>query len=213
MTSISATRDNARVATNALSQSSAPLPLAAVHVVTFVHEMAAIFWIAEADFIRRFPASTATTTFDELVRVYGPRDRRDRGASIALNILDASGALRNCERVESPANERQISVRSGCHCNPGAREVALGYPRTVLAGCLKDTEHKPFEEFMRASRGCRDGVVRVSVGIASNFEHAYRFLDFARSFTDRHAPLDQHALFARKQCHGCRRWRGRTDGR
>ena len=148
-----------------------------------------------------------------LVRVYGPPDTRDRGGNIALNILDASGALWNCERVESLANERQISVRSGCHCNPGAREVALGYPRTLLTGCLKDTEHTPFEEFMRASRVCRDGVVRVSVGIASNFEDAYRFVDFARSFTDRHAPLHQRALFTRRHCQGCRRWRGRIDGR
>jgi selenocysteine lyase/cysteine desulfurase len=147
------------------------------------------------------------------VRVYGPRDTRDRGASVALNVLDASGELWNCERVESLANERQISVRSGCHCNPGARKVALGYPRSLLAGCLKDTENNPVEEFMRASRGCRDGVVRVSLGIASNFEDAYRFVDFARSFTDRHAPLDQRAPLARRQCQGCRRWRGRTDGR
>jgi selenocysteine lyase/cysteine desulfurase len=146
-----------------------------------------------------------------VVRVYGPRDTRDRGASVALNILDASGAVWNCERVESLANERKISVRSGCHCNPGAREVALGYPTRLLAGCLQDKEHKTYDEFMRASRDCRDGVVRVSIGIASTFGDAYRFVDFARSFTDRYAQLDQRAVFARRQCQGCRRWRGRMD--
>src|SRR5215468_9701443 len=92
----------------------------------------------------------------------------------------------------------------GSHCNPGAREVALGYPRTLLARGLKGQENKTFDEFMRVSRGYRDGVVRVSVGIASTFEGAYRFVDFARSFTDRRAPLDQRAELARRHCQGCR---------
>src|SRR5262249_52874040 len=87
-----------------------------------------------------------------VVRVYGPRDTRDRGATVALNILDPSGAVWDCWYVESLANERKLSVRSGCHCNPGAREVALGYPRTLLAKCFNAKEQKSFAEFMRGSR-------------------------------------------------------------
>jgi selenocysteine lyase/cysteine desulfurase len=129
-----------------------------------------------------------------VVRVYGPRDMRDRGANVALNILDPSGALWDCWRVESLANEQNLSVRSGCHCNPGAREVALGYSRPLLAECFKNKDQRSFEEFTEATRGCKDGVVRVSLGIASTFKDVYHFVAFARSFTDRHAPPNQRAV-------------------
>ena len=130
-----------------------------------------------------------------VVRVYGPRDTHDRGATVALNILDPSGAVWDCWCIESLANAQTLSVRAGCHCNPGAREVALGYPRTVLAACFKDKEQLSFEEFTRVTRDCKDGVVRVSLGVASTFKDAYRFIAFAHTFTDRHAPLDQRAAF------------------
>jgi selenocysteine lyase/cysteine desulfurase len=128
-----------------------------------------------------------------VVRVYGPRDRRERGATVALNILDPSGALWDSWRIETLANEQKLSVRSGCHCNPGAREVALGYSRTLLAACFKQKDRVSFDEFSRLTRECKDGVVRVSLGIASTFKDVYRFVSFARSFTDRPAPLDQRA--------------------
>ena len=64
-----------------------------------------------------------------VVSVYGPPDMRDAAQTVALNMLDPSGAVWDCWRVEALANERKLSVRPGCHCNPGAREVALGYPR------------------------------------------------------------------------------------
>jgi selenocysteine lyase/cysteine desulfurase len=128
-----------------------------------------------------------------VVRVYGPQDMHDRGANVALNMLDSSGAVWDCWSIESLANERKLSVRSGCHCNPGAREVALGYPRSLLAACFKKKDQLSFDEFTRATRGCKDGVVRVSLGLASTFKDVYRFVAFARTFTDRHAPLNQRA--------------------
>jgi selenocysteine lyase/cysteine desulfurase len=143
------------------------------------------------------------------VRVYGPRDTRDRGATIALNMLDPSGGVWDCWHVEALANERKLSVRAGCHCNPGAREVALQYPRSLLAACFKDNKDKTFEEFMRSSRYCRAGVVRVSLGIASTFKDAFQFAEFARSFLDRDAPVGQRAAFSRRPCSGCHRWRRR----
>jgi selenocysteine lyase/cysteine desulfurase len=142
-----------------------------------------------------------------VVRIYGPRDTWDRGATLALNFVDPSGALWDCWRVESFANMRQLSVRAGCHCNPGAREVALGYPRGLLAACFKNKEQRTFDEFMRVSRDCRAGVVRVSLGIASTFTDVYQFMTFARSFVDQHASVDERAVLSRQPCQGCHRWR------
>jgi hypothetical protein len=83
-----------------------------------------------------------------VARVYGPRDLRDRGANVALDIFDLSGAPGDCWCIESMANEQELSVRSGCHCNPGAREVALCYPRAQLAECFKNKDQR----VLRSSR-------------------------------------------------------------
>ena len=146
-----------------------------------------------------------------VVRVYGPLDLQDRGATVAVNVLDPSGAVWDCWYIESLANERKLSLRSGCHCNPGAREVALGYPRPLLAECFKDKEHKSWERFMHDSRDCRAGVVRISFGLASNFDDVHHVVDFLRSFADRVASADQRAVFSVQPCQGCRRWRSRTE--
>ena len=146
-----------------------------------------------------------------VVEVYGPTDVRDRGATVALNVLDPSGAVWDSRRVEALANARKLSLRSGCHCNPGAREVALGYQRPLLAACFKDKEHRSLEQFMQHTRDCRAGVVRVSLGIASTFGDVYRFMAFARSFTDQPAVVNQRSAFSRQPSQGCRHWRRRPE--
>jgi selenocysteine lyase/cysteine desulfurase len=139
-----------------------------------------------------------------VVRLHGPRDMRDRGATVALNMLDPTGAVWSCWHVESLANERRLSVRAGCHCNPGAREVALGYSHQVLAACFKDKDRRSFEECARVARDWRDGVVRVSLGLASTFKDVERFVAFARTFVDQPAPLDKRATFSPGVAHAGR---------
>ena len=44
-----------------------------------------------------------------------------------MNFADPSGALIDSCLVERCASAAGISLRSGCHCNPGAGEIALGF--------------------------------------------------------------------------------------
>ena len=121
------------------------------------------------------------------LHVYGPRAMEARGATVALNLVDPFGAVWDCWEVEALANVRRLSLRAGCHCNPGAREAALGYTRMQLAPCFKDRERLGFAEFQQVIRDRLSGVVRVSFGLASTFGDAYRFVEFAREFIDRRA--------------------------
>ena len=47
-----------------------------------------------------------------------------------------------------------------------------------------------FEEFLQKLDGETPGAVRVSLGVASNFQDVYRFLQFAPRFLDRAATAE-----------------------
>jgi selenocysteine lyase/cysteine desulfurase len=124
-----------------------------------------------------------------MVRVYGPADVRLRGASIALNLHDPSGRLVDSRLVEHRANGLMVSLRRGCHCNPGAGEAALGIPEAEMAGYFRNKDRLTYEEFLHIIDGRTAGVARVSFGIASTFSDAYRFAEFVEAFRD--VPVDE----------------------
>lgn len=121
-----------------------------------------------------------------LVQIYGPQDCEARGGTVAMNFLDAAGAMVDHERIERSAGERKISLRAGCFCNPGAGESALGLSKGELEGCFSHAgSDLTYEEF----RGCIDpskgsGAVRVSLGMVSNLDDVEAFIAFAHSFLE-----------------------------
>ena len=119
-----------------------------------------------------------------LVRVYGPAGTDRRGATIAMNFFDPSGVLIDSVRVERRANRAGISLRSGCHCNPGVREVALGFSATEMAAAFKDKDRLRYEEFLQVIDGKTTGAARASLGLATTFADVYHFWDFAAGFRD-----------------------------
>jgi molybdenum cofactor sulfurtransferase len=121
-----------------------------------------------------------------LIRVYGPPNTDRRGATIQVNFFDPEGVMFDCYALERLANEERISLRAGCHCNPGAREVALGFTRDDLEVCFGDKERLTFEQFLHAIDGKTTGALRASIGLATNFPDVYRYVQFARTFIDRY---------------------------
>jgi molybdenum cofactor sulfurtransferase len=105
-----------------------------------------------------------------------------------MNFVDPSGRVWDCWQVETLANDRKLSLRAGCHCNPGAREVALNYTRAQLAPAFKDKDQLSYADFQRTIQGSTSGVVRVSLGLASTFHDVYRFRQFAAEFANRSVP-------------------------
>jgi molybdenum cofactor sulfurtransferase len=117
-----------------------------------------------------------------IVRLYGPASSDRRGGTIAFNFQDAGGRIIDHQEVERGANARRISLRTGCFCNPGAGELALGLSRSEIEHCFTGTPGRMTYEDLRS---CIDpkaaGAVRISFGLASNFADAFAFLDFAES--------------------------------
>lgn len=119
-----------------------------------------------------------------LVKVYGPLDTHMRGGTVALNFYDMNGHFIDQTRIEARANEVDISLRSGCFCNPGGGEVALGLSAGEITTCFSLHPRMEYQDFRRCINDKSTGAVRVSVGLVSTFEDVYRFLNFASGFVD-----------------------------
>ena len=119
-----------------------------------------------------------------VVRIYGPAGTDRRGATIAMNFFDPAGVLIDSVRVERRANMAGISLRSGCHCNPGVREVALGYTAQQMAAAFKDKDQLTYQEFLHLIDGKTTGAARASIGLVTTFADVYQFWQFAGGFRD-----------------------------
>ncbi len=61
-----------------------------------------------------------------LARIRGPQDLNQRGGTITVTFYDVTGKPFDDRRVEELGNQANISLRTGCFCNPGAGELAHG---------------------------------------------------------------------------------------
>ncbi len=93
----------------------------------------------------------------------------------------------DCYTVEQMANERRISLRAGCHCNPGAREQALGFTQEELEPCFCDVDRLSYDQFLHVIDGKTTGALRASLGLATTFADVYQYVQFAGAFVDRSA--------------------------
>ena len=118
-----------------------------------------------------------------LVKLYGPSSAEKRGGTVTINFYDAGGEVIDHEVIEEAANREMISLRTGCFCNPGAGEMALGLSKQELITCFTGSEHNlTYDDFRLCIDGKETGAVRISVGIVSDFRDTYRFVEFAKSF-------------------------------
>src|SRR5688500_3252693 len=118
-----------------------------------------------------------------LVRVYGPITTEGRGGAVTVNFYDKDDEVIDHRFIEEKANEANISLRTGCFCNPGAGEVALGVSRVELDVCFTQPGHEERlsqQDFRMCFDGQSIGAVRISVGMVTNFNDVQGFLAFAR---------------------------------
>jgi selenocysteine lyase/cysteine desulfurase len=116
--------------------------------------------------------------------VYGPRDTRGRGATVAFNLRGPDGRPVDFREVERRASEAGISLRSGYFCNPGAAEHALEHDFAKVRDCAShfSPESWSLQEFSVCMEERPVGAVRVSLGIPSNGADLERLLEVLRSF-------------------------------
>jgi molybdenum cofactor sulfurtransferase len=122
-----------------------------------------------------------------LVRIYGPTTMVMRGGTITLNFYDPDGRLLDYRRVEELAIARRLSFRTGCFCNPGAGEAAEGLTAEDMLAGIDPSGEMTLPRFLQVIQhrsGKSAGAIRVSLGMASNFDDVEAFLAFAAGFRD-----------------------------
>lgn len=117
-----------------------------------------------------------------LLHVYGPLTTRARGATIAFNIHGPNGEFIDQDEIEKRAGEMNISLRTGCFCNPGAAEAALELRRESIDGCLESLGPDTNQDEFRDCLGSATGAVRISLGWGTSFADLCHALDLLRSF-------------------------------
>jgi selenocysteine lyase/cysteine desulfurase len=119
------------------------------------------------------------------VRIYGPTTTRDRGGTVAFNLLDSAGAPIPYGEVESAASWEGISLRGGCFCNPGAAERALELPAGAMLECLHEIPQAQFDLGALAEclgGGVAVGALRASVSLPTTDADLDRLESFLTRF-------------------------------
>jgi molybdenum cofactor sulfurtransferase len=119
------------------------------------------------------------------VKLYGPPTTERRGGIVTFNFYDAEGRAVDHRLVEERAAAANIALRTGCFCNPGGGEIALGLTGPELSSCFRQPEHLArltVDDFRMCIDGKSTGAVRVSLGLVSSLADVDRFLGFAKQF-------------------------------
>lgn len=119
-----------------------------------------------------------------LLVLYGPAGAKARGATIAFNFLDPDNRIVDERIVSREAKKRNISLRTGCFCNPGSGEATFNLSKKKLRAGRGDGSRQSFDHYLDFLGLQSGGAIRISFGLASNFNDALAFLDFAQSFRD-----------------------------
>jgi len=98
-----------------------------------------------------------------------------------------TAAMIDCNIVEAMANEVRISLRAGCHCNPGAREIALGFTKDDLLPCFHNKDSLTFEQFLAMIEGKMTGALRASIGLVTTFADVYKYMQLPKPLSIRWA--------------------------
>lgn len=117
----------------------------------------------------------------KLIHIFGSHDMSQRGGTLVMNFYDADGKLFPFSKIETEANKKSISIRTGCFSDPGIDETNNCFLLPDLENYFGNhTDGNYFE--MIEFTGKMRGSVRVSLGLASNFNDAFTFYKFAKSF-------------------------------
>jgi selenocysteine lyase/cysteine desulfurase len=112
-----------------------------------------------------------------MARIYGPASTRGRGGTVAFNLLDPGGRIIDERAVARDTAAAGISIRTGCHCNPGASEGASQLTRHDWRKAAR-ARPRMMDQYLDLLGLPSAGALRASMGLASTVDDVEQFLAF-----------------------------------
>jgi selenocysteine lyase/cysteine desulfurase len=135
---------------------------------------------------------------EPMARIYGPAGTRDRGGTVAFNLIDPGGHVVDERAVARDTAAAGISIRTGCFCNPGAGEGAFQLTKADWRRALRGRA-RTLDQYVDLLGLPSGGALRASVGLASNLRDVEWFLAFVE-MTYRDRTADAGGLAPRVGC-------------
>lgn len=129
-----------------------------------------------------------------LIQLFGSTDFNQKGGTFFFNMQHKDGSCFPFEDIETLANQHNISIRSGCFCNPGIdethncitnEELSKYYTSRRNQGDFleKRTTLQMFHD-MSVYFGKMRGAIRVSLGWATVKKDLDYLIDFLKTFEE-----------------------------
>ncbi len=124
------------------------------------------------------------TNGTQQVQIFGPENRDACGGTMIVNFFNPDGSKIPFFKIEAMTNAKQISIRSGCFCNPGIDEINYDLSPESLETLYHSKQYFSFKEMREALEKMR-GAIRISVGLVSNQKDLDALIDLIKTLKDR----------------------------
>ncbi|CAL9245135.1 unnamed protein product [Arabidopsis halleri] len=131
-----------------------------------------INWLVTSLLQLRLPRSDSDGEHKNLVQIYGPKIKYERGSSVAFNVRDLKSGMVHPEIVQKLAEREGISLGIGY----------LSHIKIIDNRSEDSSSWKPVDREGRNNGFIRVEVVTASLGFLTNFEDVYRLWNFVAKF-------------------------------
>lgn len=112
-----------------------------------------------------------------LVQIFRTKNHQNLGGTLILAFYNKDGIRYEFEQIEEQANQFNISLRSGCFCNPGIDETNNCLTDNELATYYSSHQEGDYKDMIKFLGKMR-GATRISVGIATNQNDINQLINF-----------------------------------
>eukprot|EP01029_Cantina_marsupialis_P016775 TRINITY_DN3755_c0_g1_i2.p1 TRINITY_DN3755_c0_g1~~TRINITY_DN3755_c0_g1_i2.p1 ORF type:complete len:229 (+),score=57.63 TRINITY_DN3755_c0_g1_i2:399-1085(+) len=119
-----------------------------------------------------------------LAKIFGKHfsEPENQGSIVTFTMMKPDGSYIGYYDVQQESAKRNLHIRTGCHCNPGACYSYLGI------------DDKKVQEFAKVKNSCSDemdivdgiplGAVRASIGYLTTFADVQKLIDFLEEYLE-----------------------------
>ena len=120
-----------------------------------------------------------------VVEIYGKHEANNKdvqGGILSMNLLASNGSYIGYYDVQLASAARNIHIRTGCHCNPGACRKYLHESDEMIK--TLSLEKDSCSDELDMINGKPVGGIRVSLGYLTTFNDIMAYVDFVKSYID-----------------------------